>query len=95
MPIDTANKRSSAVNVGSPWRGLLPFPDGTIGQADRQHAALHYAGILAAGAPPAPAPAPVAAAGGIPLRERDLRDLNRMERLMLEREDEEWLLISR
>ena len=48
MAIDTRDKRSSAVNAGSPWRGLLPGPDGTLNQADRQHAGLFYRGILAA-----------------------------------------------
>ena len=48
MAIDTRNKRSSAIFIGSPWRGMLPLPDGTIGQADRQHAAFLYSGILAA-----------------------------------------------
>ena len=43
MALDTANKRSSAVNVASPWRGMLPLPDGAIGKADRQHVGLHYA----------------------------------------------------
>lgn len=47
MAIDSRNKRSSAINVASPWRSMLPLPDGTIDQADRQHAALHYSGILA------------------------------------------------
>lgn len=47
MAIDTRNKRSSAINVASPWRSKLPLADGTIGQADRQHAGLHYEGILA------------------------------------------------
>jgi hypothetical protein len=47
MPIDTRHKRSSAIHVGLPWRGMLPVPDGAIGQADRQHAATFYAGILA------------------------------------------------
>lgn len=45
--LDTGSNRSSAINVASPWRGLLPFPDGTVGQADRQHASSMYAGILA------------------------------------------------
>ena len=45
--MDTANKRMSAINVASPWRGLLPIPDGAIAQGDRQHVALMYAGILA------------------------------------------------
>lgn len=47
MAVDTAAKRSSAINVGSPWRGLLPPPDGTVGQPDRQHVAFMYAGIEA------------------------------------------------
>ena len=50
MAIDTRLKRSSAINVGSPWRSILPAPDGVVDQADRQATALHYSGILAAGA---------------------------------------------
>jgi len=45
--MDTAAKRASAVNVGSPWRGILPFPDGVIDQGDRQTVAFMYSGILA------------------------------------------------
>lgn len=45
MAIDTADKRNSAIHVLSPWRGMLPLPDGTIGDADRQHVALLYSGI--------------------------------------------------
>jgi hypothetical protein len=52
MAIDTANKRYSACWVGLPWRGILPFPDGTIDQADRQHIAFLYSGILASGVTP-------------------------------------------
>lgn len=47
MALDTADKRSSAVNIGSPWRGLLPFPSGSIDQQDRQHIAYMYRGIAA------------------------------------------------
>jgi hypothetical protein len=47
MAIDTRNKRSSAINITSPWRSKLPLADGTVAQADRQHAGLHYEGILA------------------------------------------------
>lgn len=50
MAIDTAAKRGSAINPGSPWRSHLPFPDGTIGQGDRQAVAFWYTGILAEGA---------------------------------------------
>lgn len=56
MALDTAKRRSSAINVGSPWRGLLPTPDGVIDQADRQSLAFLYSGISAAeqvAAPPA------------------------------------------
>lgn len=50
MPVDTRNKRSSAIQTMIPWRGMLPVPDGTVGQADRQHVAYIYAGISASGA---------------------------------------------
>lgn len=48
--LDTAAKRSSGINVASPWRSRLPFPDGTINQGDRQAVAFMYSGI-SAGAP--------------------------------------------
>jgi hypothetical protein len=41
MAIDTENKRRSALG-----RFVLPRPDGSIGQADRQHKVWKYAGIL-------------------------------------------------
>lgn len=47
MALDTALKRLSAVCVGSPWRGVLPYPDGTLAQGDRQTVAYLYSGILA------------------------------------------------
>lgn len=50
MALDTATKRATAVNVGSPWRSILPFPDGTIDAGDRAGAAFFYSG-LAAGEP--------------------------------------------
>lgn len=52
MAIDTANKRASAINVSSPWRSSLPFPDGVIAQLDRQHTAFMYAGIASGAAAP-------------------------------------------
>lgn len=48
--MNTRNKRSSAIQLPLPWRGMLPAPDGTVGQPDRQHVPFMYAGI-AAGAP--------------------------------------------
>lgn len=47
MALDTAVKRASALHVGSPWRGILPFPDGTVDDGDRQVVAFLYSGILA------------------------------------------------
>ena len=48
MPdLDTREKRASGVHVSLPWRGLLPLPDGTVSQADRQQSATYYAGVLA------------------------------------------------
>lgn len=44
--MDTANKRASSLFVFLPWR-VYPAPDGSGDQADRQHAAFAYAGILA------------------------------------------------
>lgn len=51
MALDTADKRSSAIGVGLPWRPMLPLPDGALDQGDRQHAGYAYRGILAE-APP-------------------------------------------
>lgn len=48
MAVDTALKRLSAVHVSMPWRTALPLPSGTVDQAERQTAGLHYSGILAA-----------------------------------------------
>lgn len=45
MALDTRERRSSAINVASPWRGLLPLPDNSVGQPDRPHVAFHYEGI--------------------------------------------------
>lgn len=45
--VDTRNKRASVIGVAAAIALTLPAPDGTIVQADRQHAAFCYAGILA------------------------------------------------
>lgn len=47
MAIDTAAKRSSALDYEEVWQFGIPFPDGTISQADRQHLLWGYSGILA------------------------------------------------
>lgn len=60
MAVDTRNKRSSAIQVSLPWRSMLPAPDGAIDQADRQHTALLYAGILATSPTPPTPPTPPA-----------------------------------
>lgn len=48
MAADTARKRYSAMHMGCPWRGILPLPDGTVAQGDRQTVLLLYAGELTA-----------------------------------------------
>ena len=50
MALDTADKRASALNVGLGLGRAFWSPDNSMSQADRQHAALSYRGILA-GAP--------------------------------------------
>lgn len=45
MAVDTRNKRSSAINVGLPWRGQWPTPDGAIGAQDRSEILGLYDGI--------------------------------------------------
>ncbi len=46
MPIDTAAKRSSALSHLGATQYNVPFPDGTIGQGDRQAVVRTYSGIL-------------------------------------------------
>lgn len=38
MALDHVNKRSAAINVALPWRGMLPVPDGSIDAGDRAQA---------------------------------------------------------
>lgn len=45
--MNTRNKRASALGIGLAALVVLPVPDGTIAQADRQQAAYSYAGISA------------------------------------------------
>jgi hypothetical protein len=47
MAVDTRSKRASSVGIGLPFVLAPVLPDGTIAQADRQHIALSYSGILA------------------------------------------------
>ena len=47
MAVDTEAKRVSAILPMFPSRGVLPPPDGSVSQADRQHLALLYGGVLA------------------------------------------------
>lgn len=58
--LDTALKRLSGINVSSPWRGMLPLPDASVDQPDRQVVPFMYSGIQASN--------PVS----IPLRQRTL-----------------------
>ena len=50
--MDSRDKRASAVSVALPWRGLLPVPDGSLNQGDRQQAGLVYRGIAASNVVP-------------------------------------------
>jgi hypothetical protein len=47
MPLDSRNKRASALGIGLAALVVLPAPDGTVVQADRQQVAYCYAGISA------------------------------------------------
>jgi hypothetical protein len=48
MAVDTRNKRANCLNVANPFKFSAPNPDGAISsQADRQHMAYAYLGILA------------------------------------------------
>lgn len=49
MAVDTKDKRASvAQELGGLFIEILPDPDGTIDQGDRQQTAVCYRGILAA-----------------------------------------------
>ena len=52
MAVDSAAKRASATLFLVPSYAVGVFPDGTIGQGDRQASAWNYSGILAGGAAP-------------------------------------------
>jgi len=45
--VDTATKRASVLSFGFPFGWVLPVPDGTVAQADRQHLLGYYGGIVA------------------------------------------------
>lgn len=46
MSVDTRDKRSSALGVNTPWRGMWPVSDGSLAtNADRMHMAFMYRGI--------------------------------------------------
>lgn len=46
--MNTRSKRASSVNFLKPYALALVLPDGTIGQADRQHSVWDYSGISSA-----------------------------------------------
>jgi hypothetical protein len=47
MAVDTQQKRMSAINLRSPWRGPMVVPTGVASQAIRQSVLFYYSGILA------------------------------------------------
>jgi hypothetical protein len=62
--LDTAAKRISGANIGSPWRGLGYFPTGTVDGPERLAFAFMYSGITAS-APGAVFPDPADVRTGI------------------------------
>jgi len=45
--LDSRSKRASAIGIDLTFLHLLPNPDSTIDQGDRQHNAFKYSGINA------------------------------------------------
>lgn len=66
MAVDNRSKRASSVGILLPFVLAPPLPDGTIAQADRQHIAWSYSGILATAA------ATIEAVTALTLHTRDL-----------------------
>lgn len=52
--MNTPNKRASAIGIGLAIRLILPIPDASVDQPDRQQVAYSYAGIQAASPIPIP-----------------------------------------
>ena len=48
MSLDTREKRAGAIMLGLPWRGILPVPDSSLSQGDRQEVLFLCPAILAA-----------------------------------------------
>lgn len=46
--MDTAVKRAQALMFDLPWRGSLPAPTGTVGDAARRHLVGKYSALTAA-----------------------------------------------
>jgi hypothetical protein len=46
MAVDTVQRRLSIVNLGSPFRGILPLPDGAIEAEDRYTSVGLYGGNI-------------------------------------------------
>lgn len=46
MALDNRNRRVSIINVGLPFRGMLPLPDGTLAAEERYLLAGYYAGLI-------------------------------------------------
>jgi len=47
MAIDNPSKRESVISTFGPYVVAMPMPDGEISQADRQHLASIFSGVLA------------------------------------------------
>ena len=47
MALDIRDKRASAIVIDKPYTVLLPLPDGSVDQPDRQQLIWTYSGIFA------------------------------------------------
>lgn len=65
MALDSDDRKFSAINVGSPWRGVNSIPSGDLDEAEIQSLAFLYTEIVAAVAQ-APANIPGGAGVGRP-----------------------------
>lgn len=87
--MDTRNKRASAIGVAFVAALILPAPDATVGQPDRQHAAYSYAGIQAITGETSPS-VPTARQWRVPLRGSTWHAPERMTDWRIPKRSTEW-----
>ena len=79
MAIDTAAKRSSALDFEEVWQPASPLPDGAVEQGDRQHMVWSYSGIAATGAVVVTTSRPQWVAGGVHLGGFQTGEVHRLD----------------